>query len=235
MSIGDLIRKLTPRKLREVLAYSDFDEYSRKVYSQEGEDLLLSRIFDHQPKGFYVDCGAHHPFRFSNTKLLYDKGWRGINIEPNPEVSDLFKRYRPNDMYCGVGVSEQKGTIPYYVYGHPALNTFDEAMVKSRSEKPIKQLLIETTPLAELLNQNLPPNTSIDLLTIDVEGFDLKVLKSNDWAKYPPNFIFVESNEITLEEVLISDLNKYLVERQYELVSKLWKSCLYMRVDINSQ
>ncbi len=97
MSIGDLIRKLTPRKVREVMAYSDFDEYSRKVYSQEGEDLLLSRIFDHLPKGFYVDCGAHHPFLFSNTKLLYDKGWRVINIEPNPEGSDRFTTYRPND------------------------------------------------------------------------------------------------------------------------------------------
>lgn len=209
------------------MAYSHFDEYSRKVYSQEGEDLLLSRIFDHQLEGFYVDCGAHHPFRFSNTKLLYDRGWRGINIEPNPDVKELFKKYRPHDVFCGVGISEQKGTIPYYEYSHPALNTFDATMVESRSEKPIRKLNIETIPLADILDQQLPQDTFIDVLNIDVEGFDLKVLKSNNWNKYRPKFIFVESHDTLFESLLNSQLNSFLVNHDYELVSKLWKSCLY--------
>jgi hypothetical protein len=72
-----------------------FDGYAIKSYSQEGEDMILQRIFENQPCGFYVDVGAHHPKRFSNTYFFYKKGWRGINIEAMVGSRQLFNKMRP--------------------------------------------------------------------------------------------------------------------------------------------
>jgi hypothetical protein len=68
------------------------DHIRSNCYSQEGEDLIASRLFPNQSTGFYVDIGAHHPTRFSNTYLLYTKGWRGINIDPLPGSKELFDK-----------------------------------------------------------------------------------------------------------------------------------------------
>jgi hypothetical protein len=71
------------------------DPHAIKSYSQEGEDMILRRIFEGQEKGFYVDVGAHHPRRFSNTYYFYKLGWAGVNLEPNPDALIAFKADRP--------------------------------------------------------------------------------------------------------------------------------------------
>src|SRR5215510_10661697 len=65
--------------------------YRRTSFSQQGEDLILARLFEGQRRGFYVDVGAHHPRRFSNTFLLYRRGWRGLNIDAAPGSMRLFR------------------------------------------------------------------------------------------------------------------------------------------------
>ena len=74
--------------------FLNWDQWKRHSYSQEGEDLVLRKIFKKQDKGFYVDVGAHHPKRFSNTFLLYKKGWNGINIDATPGSMKLFNKFR---------------------------------------------------------------------------------------------------------------------------------------------
>lgn len=71
-------------------AFYFYDGHKKWHYSQEGEDVILARMFEHQSPGFYVDIGAHHPRRFSNTRLLAEKGWTGINVDPLPGVMKLF-------------------------------------------------------------------------------------------------------------------------------------------------
>lgn len=96
-----IIKTILPSPLKKrLLRLRDtiFDVYAKKSYSQEGEDMVLQRIFDGKTNGFYVDVGAHHPFRFSNTYFFYRLGWSGINIEPNPEASDLFQSARRKDI-----------------------------------------------------------------------------------------------------------------------------------------
>jgi FkbM family methyltransferase len=199
------------------------------VYSQEGEDMLLSKIFIHQSKGFYVDCGAHHPFRFSNTNVLYGRGWFGINIEPNPESADLFARYRSRDIYVPKGISKRAAFLDYHEYSHPALNTFDVELVNARTDKPQNVRRIETVSLESILRDNLPAGRTIDLLNVDVEGMDLEVLESNNWELYRPRYIMIELPVATVHEALNSDATNFLSERGYVLISKLWKSALFKR------
>src|ERR1700726_1466588 len=87
------------------------DPFVNLAYSQDGEDMILRRLFERQKSGFYVDVGAHHPYRFSNTCYFYRRGWRGINIDPNPEAIAAFRRDRPHDINVCVGVSEEAGEL----------------------------------------------------------------------------------------------------------------------------
>ena len=103
----EVIKKLLPGAVLQAYRYIKLDilnGYAVKSYSQEGEDMVLYRIFEKQKSGFYVDIGAYHPKRFSNTYFFYKRGWRGINIEPNPEAIKLFKKYRVGDINLEMGV-----------------------------------------------------------------------------------------------------------------------------------
>src|SRR5579862_4112028 len=183
-----------------ILKHFPIDQFTHfKSYSQEGEDMVIMSFFEGKKKykGFYVDVGAHHPYRYSNTLFFYQRGWRGINIEPTPSVMKLFNIFRRKDTNLNIGITDKKDKLTFYCFNEPALNGFskehsEELNRTSKLYKIIKEIEVETYPLADVLDKYLPPGQKIDFLTIDVEGFDLIVLKSNNWAKYKPSFILVE-------------------------------------------
>lgn len=171
------------------------DSYAQRSYAQEGEDLLLAQRFRGQPSGFYVDVGAHHPQRFSNTYRLYRQGWRGINIDAAPGSMAPFRRLRPRDQNLELAVAEQAGELLLFRFADPALNSFDPALAAAhvaRGLAPLPPTPVQALPLAQILERFLPPQQAIDLLSVDVEGLDLAVLRSNDWARFRPRCILVE-------------------------------------------
>jgi hypothetical protein len=96
----------------------------KEFYGQEGEDIILNRILNGYKDGFYIDVGAYHPVRFSRTKYFYDKGWSGINIDPNPDAISIFKNIRKNDVNLNCGISDTKVTLTYFTFQEPAYNKF---------------------------------------------------------------------------------------------------------------
>ena len=166
------------------------------TYAQEGEDRILARIFADTAKGFYVDVGAHHPIRFSNTYLLYRRGWRGIAIEPIRSSADVHRRIRPRDIAVEVAVGREAGSRPYYEFDEPALNTLSSDWATSLVENTRYRLLqtrdVMVEPLAMILRRHLPPGQVIDLLTVDTEGSDADVLASNDWERFRPRIVVAE-------------------------------------------
>jgi FkbM family methyltransferase len=192
----------------------------------------LSRIFDGQKQGFYVDVGAHHPRRFSNTYLFYKQGWTGINIEPNPEVRRLFDVERPRDINLQCGISELEGKLTYYYFNEPALNTFDYEVVKSRLEttsyKLINQAPIPVFRLDTIFKKYLSLRQRIDFLTIDVEGLDLAVLSSNDWELFRPICIVVETLNTDLQQALVSDLAMFLINHGYKTFARTYNSLIFL-------
>src|SRR5882762_9035683 len=114
-----IVLMLPPLRLRTALHRLRtrlFDIYATKSYSQEGEDMILQRIFAGKERGFYVDVGAHHPRRFSNTYFFYRKGWSGINIEPSPEAVRAFQSDRKRDTNLQCGISDRAGNLTYYSF-----------------------------------------------------------------------------------------------------------------------
>lgn len=169
--------------------------WSNRIYSQEGEDIVIDRYFQHKAKGFYVEVGAHHPFRFSNTYRFYRRGWTGVCIEPLLNCKKLFAKYRPNDIFINKGVGSSKNKLDYYMFNESALNTFDPIIVeKLKNHKKYKVISIqkvELEPLESILSNIGIDN--IDFISIDVEGLDFEVIKSLDWYKYRPTLVIMES------------------------------------------
>jgi hypothetical protein len=114
--------------------------YLNESYSQEGEDAILYRLFENLQNGFFVDIGAHHPFRFSNTYKFYKLGWRGINIDAMPGSMEAFKAARPNDINLEIPVSDKEEDLPFFTFNDHALNTFSEELAKERDGKDIYKI-----------------------------------------------------------------------------------------------
>src|SRR5690348_3121185 len=99
-----------------------FDPYRRISYSQEGEDLILDRALRRKERGYYVDVGAFHPKKFSNTYFFYKKGWRGINIDATPSSMQAFKRVRPRDTNIETAISNKDEELILHLYSNPVYN-----------------------------------------------------------------------------------------------------------------
>jgi FkbM family methyltransferase len=227
------IKKLLPKSVRRYIFKVRerwFDLYAKKSYSQEGEDMLLERFLMDRPCGFYVDVGAHHPMRFSNTYLLYRRGWMGLNIDANPGSMALFRKIRPRDINIEAAVSFTRQELTYYIFNEPALNTFRKDLALERVSATysiIEEVKILTVPLWQLLDQHIPTGTVIDMLTVDVEGLDYDVLRSNDWGRYSPEFILVEClGAQTLEQASSDPVAQLLFGQQYSIVAKTMNTVL---------
>ncbi|MBP6430649.1 MAG: FkbM family methyltransferase [Ferruginibacter sp.] len=229
--IVDFLKKLVKKN-------STVYRHAKTSYSQEGEDMILNRFFEHKKEGIYVDVGAHHPYRFSNTCFFYKKGWHGINIDPLPQAASLFKKYRKRDINIQKGISLKAEQLIYYAFNEPAYNTFSETKANEYIQqanlnlKLLSKTKIDTVPLQDVLDNNIPPGATIDFLTIDTEGLEMEVLQSNNWEKYKPTIIILESHVIEIENHLSSPLHLFMKNKDYILVGKSYYSYLYKKKEL---
>lgn len=204
----------------------------RKSYSQFGEDIVLAKLLK-KKNGFYVDVGAYHPTHYSNTYLLYEKGWRGINIDPNPLSIKLFERYRNRDVNVAAGISEEKEYLTLYTFSHSNWNTFSKEKAEQWMRKPGVNFLgeqkVPCVPLREVLKEHVPTGTVIDLLNIDAEGMDLSVLQSSDWGTYLPRVIVVESAQFNPDSPREDKIYSFLTEKRYALHAFMGVSLIFRR------
>lgn len=218
--------------IKTVLIVVGFDKWGNSSWSQEGEDLILKRIFENQTEGFYIDVGAHHPKRYSNTYSFYRRGWRGINIDAMPGSMNLFKYVRKRDINLEHGVGPEEGSIEYYIFNDAALNGFSKELSLSRDSEKNEYSIVDTikTPISRLdkiLDAHLDKGQSIDFLSVDVEGFDLEVLKSNNWKLYRPKIVIVEVLGSSIEEILHTEIYNFLLSKNYEAIAKTINSVFF--------
>ena len=202
-------------------------------YSQDGEDMILKALYENRKnyKGFFVDVGAHHPVRYSNTYYFYKAGWTGINIEPTPTIMSSFKLFRRRDTNLNMGVARTKDKLTFYCFNEPALNTFSEEVAKrvdsaDNKYRITKELQVDVLPLSEILDLHVPRGRKIDFLSIDVEGLDFEVLQSNDWTKYKPQYLLVEDNSV-LDKVPESEVYHYLADIGYKPIAKTLRTLIF--------
>lgn len=204
--------------------------YSAPSYSQEGEDMILRRIFQARTSGFYVDVGAYHPKHLSNTYYFYRRGWHGINIDAMPGSMALFHQLRARDINIEAAIAADARECTFYIFNGRALNTLDAQLAAERTGEEthvVETRTVKTRRLDDILNESLPAGEQIQFMSIDVEGLDLEVLKSNDWARFRPEYIVVEAWDLELAKHENHPLVTYLAQQAYTLVGKAYSTAFF--------
>jgi len=192
-------------------------------FSKSGDDILLNKLINETTPGVYLDVGSWEPKQYSNTYFFYLRNWKGICVDPNPELVKKYKKIRPKDSFVNIDIGDSKDKIDYYLLDdeYSSMNSFDlEFIKKHKIEDQIKEILkIPTISIEALLDKELSLGDRLDFFDIDVEGHDLKVLKTNNWQKYRPKIVVVES-DMSIVQDLNSELTTYLDSVGYKLIGK---------------
>jgi len=189
-------------------------------YAQNNEDVVLGTILEKVKKGFYVDVGANHPTRHSVTKNFYDRGWTGINIEPNPMLYKMLAKERPKDVNLNVGISDKEGELILRLYhsrdGLEGLSTFSDEAKQQNSKKinednkNFSDITVKVKKLSTVFTENSVK--TIHFMKVDVEGLEYAVLISNNWKQFRPHVLCIEANH------LMSDWHDVLKNAKYQLI-----------------
>ena len=163
-------------------------------YAQNFEDVMLARAFP-GGEGFYVDIGANDPDIDSVTRAFYERGWRGINIEPLAANMRTLRAKRPRDTNLEIAVGEQDGAITFFEIGKwHGYSTTDAGVVEQHRKDGLEVIehKVPVRKLSDVLDEHAS-NAAIDFLKIDVEGTELSVLRGIDLRRHRPKIILLES------------------------------------------
>jgi FkbM family methyltransferase len=201
-----------------------------------GEDLFIEKYFRNKKKGFYIDVGGYYPLEGNNTQLLYKKGWRGINFDINYYSIELFNFLRKKDININSGISNKKEKlIMFYRKEINMLNTTDKDLAKIHFRKGYQKKKIQVNTLNFFLKKNLKKSDKINFINIDVEGIELKVLKSLDFKIYKPQLICIEIHnpkkmyDINYKYLKSNKEYNYLINKKYKVVWKNKYSFIFSR------
>ena len=223
------IKKVIPARFKETLREKLYQfvppplaSLKYESFSQAGEDRILDYFF-HSMKvknPSYLDIGANHPIYCNNTYFFYKNGSHGVCVEADPSLFDYLAKIRKNDKCLNIGITfDERKEADFYIFSAPALNTLSkeeaEYREKNGSYKIERVIRIPLKTINDIIAENF--DKTPDLVSIDVEGIDLEIIKSLDFGKYRPLAFCVETityGENRSEEK-IPEIVDYLTSKGY--------------------
>ena len=211
----------------------------KEYFSFSGVDIILEKIFKNQDKGIYIDVGCQHPIKNNNTYLLYKKGWEGINVDLDKDNIDLFNASRSKDNNFNKALSSDVNDVDLYFYHKKSpINTINKRTSEFQKAKVSSIKKIKTDTLDNIILNTKYKDSSFDLLSIDVEGHELEVLKGFNLVKFSPNVIVVEYldlnvskleiKNLSIEDILDTEIYKYLISKNYILVNSIYSDLVFV-------
>lgn len=185
-------------------------KYNKKSYSQGGEDLILAKLLNYKPNGFYIDVGANDPVILNNTYLFYKMGWNGLNFEPIPELAEKFKKKRKRDIVINKAISNFTGDADFSA----GIKEYHVNSSLLNLELPKQKMIKVSVDKLENVLDELTIK-EIDFISIDTEGTEVDVLEGLNLNKYRPKFILAEYNTASKAN---GKLIPYLVTKGYQPV-----------------
>ena len=242
----DGIKRVMPAKMKSTIASKVMHVLGRpeypvdlSSYSQAGEDAVLRFLFKDYPLALrdvsYLDIGVRHPVFSSNTFLFYCAGASGVCVDADATFIDLVREMRPRDKVLNVAItdgSETEGTF-YFMAGGGS--TLDKAEAEQRealgTAKILDVLKVPFVNINTLLDQHFD-RTPV-LLSIDIEGMDLRVLKSLNFAKHPIPVICVETCRYSETRVHPKDpaIGEFLITKGYEAYADTYVNTIFVNKD----
>ena len=206
-------------------------------YSNWGIDMMADDIFKKKDKGIYIDVGCHQPILNNNTYRLYKRGWTGINIDLDFNTIDMFDFFRKRDLNIVAAISNKiEERNLYFFHNRSAINTLSE--VQGFKAKEIRK--IKTNTLNNIIENSKFKNEKIDYISIDVEGYELNVLKGFNFKKYKPKLVVLEFIDTSIKEfyeqkfekVLSSEIHKFMTNENYKIINWIHDDLVYVPKDL---
>ncbi|QCO19937.1 FkbM family methyltransferase (plasmid) [Azospirillum brasilense] len=187
-------------------------------YAQNYEDVMLFRALKGVEKGFYIDVGANDPIEYSMTKAFYDRGWRGINIEPIDSWYERLCADRPEDINLKVAVSDQPGILKLFEVLGSGLSTASSGVADRHRESGFetRECFVPALTLESICRDYGVGD--IHFLKVDVEGAEPQVLASIALETFRPWIIVVEATAPMSEEENHHLWSSLLTDRGYDQV-----------------
>ena len=196
--------------------------FAKVSLSQFSEDTIIEIILKNAKRknGVFVDVGCNHPIEYNNTYLIYLKGWRGINIDGNGSLIELYNKFRKEDINLHQLVSNKEEEVVFNLSYKDKISTIDADHMNSLGEDKFPDHLkikMTTKTLNTILLEHYNNKKDIDLLCIDVENHDFEVLSSIDLDKYKPYLIVIEMLDFTINKAQENQVYKLLTDKGYTL------------------
>jgi FkbM family methyltransferase len=209
-------------------------------FSQAGEDLIVHYLFQKLKMNAptYLDVGANLPIVGSNTYFFYNRGSKGVCVEPDPSLYSAIKKTRPVDVVLNVGIGfGNDDEADFYNFPHPytGWNTFSkEDANKKQKESGIAIKDIKKIPLKninEIIKTYFHPHPNF--ISIDIEGLDLQVLQSLDFDRFKPEVICAETITFSINntEEKRNEIAEFLQSKNYFVFADTHINTIFCRID----
>lgn len=188
---------------------------ARGLFSQYGEDLAILEMF---PQGStYLDIGANHPFLISTTYMLYNKGWRGVTVEPIRSLCNMHRKWRPHDICLNAAVGEGE-RLTLFELVPDVLSTMSANDAK-KIEDMGKGVIVDSYDVPVVSGRQIVADhfleKHVDIVSIDVEAYELPVLQSFDFGTFRPSAIIIEEGSFVPNEQSVTKCVSFLKDVGY--------------------
>jgi|TARA_S200000501_G_scaffold350569_1_gene367695 FkbM family methyltransferase len=210
------------------------------TFSHDGEDLSLLKYLSNLDNGIYVDIGSHQPVWGSNTFLFYLLGWKGVCIDPLPNLKNKYQLIRKRDKFINAAVfgskSKTKKDLNFYYYKNNRDNsTFDPERVIELKNKfgrePSSVIPVPKIDVVEMLSSVeifFKESKEINLLNLDIEGFEIDILEDFFSCSVRPWIVCVEEIGVLAENIENGEIYKLMKNNGYILGSRTFLSSIYV-------
>jgi FkbM family methyltransferase len=201
----------------------------KEYYSQHGEDALLDLIFGEQKEGFFVEVGCIDGRCFSNTLTFEERGWKGMCVEAHAGYMELLRKNRPNSIVCHCAAGEADEDAIFYANARGSLSTLDKTKEAHWKQNyapyfsGFEEQHVRKTRLSTLLD--VYEIGEIDILSLDIEGYEVEALQGLDLTRHRPKVMVIESDDKQHEV----QLDRLILPHGYTKALKLSANCFYVR------
>lgn len=208
-----------------------------KDYSQNGEQAIILNYFGDR-KGVFLDIGANDGVTFSNARALNELGWKGVLVEPSPSAyKKLGENYWPpvgGAVYLiPAAITTADGPIDLYDSG-THLKKGDVALLSTtvpkemdrwkKSGEQFTKTSVRGITFETLMKET--GHTHFDMISIDVEGADLDVLRQIDLTAVGCQLLCIECNQRKDDERAVDE---YCRKHGMKLLARSYENLIYAR------
>jgi len=190
-----------------------------RSYAQNGEDVILNRVLGNITAGSYVEVGANHPRIDSISRSFYERGWSGLEIDPNPTFAALFREERPRDFFIEAAITDaEEATVTFHMIEGTGLSTLVDSVSQDHADagREVTDLEVPAMRLSAAIELAQLDNSEIHFLVIDTEGAELAVLRSLDFIRYRPWILIIEATAPGTTRQIHESWESLVIEADYE-------------------